>query len=88
MSAVGNKGFMMRCKSVTALLFTVVGPTIKQNQTAIVIRETPLHKYLSISYPPMAVTTNLPIIPHDDLFNFPQNCMANSSSSSSSDHDL
>ena len=45
---VSNKGFMIRCKAVTAIMFKVVGPPIRPNQTSIELPETPLQKYLSI----------------------------------------
>ena len=49
MSSFSNEGFMMRCKAVTDILFTVVGSPQKPNQTAISVPETTLRKYISIS---------------------------------------
>ena len=44
MSTVSNEGFMMQCKAVTAILFSVVGPPPKLNQKAIAVPETRIHK--------------------------------------------
>ena len=35
MSTVINKGFMMRFKAVTDIMFTIVGSNLKTNRTAI-----------------------------------------------------
>ena len=78
---------MMRCKAVTAILFTLVGPTPKPNQTSIEVPYTPLWTYLSIGKPPIVVTPSRPIIPPSLLFNLFLSRMANIRSSSSSDHD-
>ena len=48
MSTVSNEGFMMQCKAVTVIMFTVVDPRNKPNRTAIAVPETPIQKYLSI----------------------------------------
>ena len=40
----------MRCKEVTEILFTVVGPPTKPNRTEISVPDIPLQKYISIRW--------------------------------------
>ena len=79
---------MMKCKSVTVLLFTVLVPPLKPNLTAIALPEIPLQTYLTIRQPPISVTHNRNIIPPSQLFNFLRIHMANIISRSSSDCDI
>ena len=88
MSTVSNKGFMMRYKSVTAILFTVVVPPPKLNRVAIAVPDAPLQTSLFIRQPPISVTPSLPIIPPSLLFSFLCSRMFNIISSSSRNCDL
>ena len=88
MPTVNNEGFVMRCKAVTAILFTLVVPPPKPNQTVISVPGTPIQTYLSIRKPHIVVTHSRYIIPPSLLFNSLQSRMVNISSSISSNHDL
>ena len=88
MSTVSNKGFMMRYKAVAAIVFTVVGPTPKLNRTSIAKPKASLKPYIYINWSPISVTPSHPIISPSHLFNLLQFRMANSNSSSISNHYL
>ena len=48
MSKVSNEGFMIQCKTVTEIMFTVVGTPTKPNRTDIAIPENNLHTNIFI----------------------------------------
>ena len=78
----------MRYKAITAILFTLVGPTPKPNITVMVVPETSIQAFLSIGGPPISVNPIHPSIPLSLQFNFLQSRMANIISESSIDRDI